>query len=334
VFLEQMKKKVHDTGMRIVLPDGGDDRALRAAASLRDEGCLEPILIGKPKDVESRAKSIGVNLKDIAVQFPEDDDNFDAYVETYHGLRKEKGITLAQAKEKVLLPQYFGALMVQGGAADGMVSGLSSHTKPFIPAFQIVKLQEGYRRASSVFVLEWPERLLFFADCSVNINPDAQTLCDIAHATQQTVKWFGHEPRVAFLSFSTRDSAKGELVDKVKQATELARKECPNVVMDGEIQFDAALLPEVARIKAPDSPFCEEGANVFIFPDLNSGNIAYKITERLGRARATGPILQGLKHPINDVSRGCSADDFANVAVLTAALAFLQRKKIPTSQHR
>jgi phosphate acetyltransferase len=334
MFLDLMREKVRGTGMRVVMPDGGDDRALRAAASLRDERCLEPILIGKPKDVERQAKSIGVNLDRIAVQFPEEDSKFDSYVKTYYELRKEKGVTFEQAREKVLLPQYFGALMVQASDADGMVSGLSSNTKPFIPAFQIVKLQEDYRRASSVFVLEWPERLLFFADCSVNINPDAQTLCDIAHATAQTVRWFGYEPRVAFLSFSTRDSAKGELVDKVKQATQLARAECPDVILDGEIQFDAALIPEVARIKAPDSPFCEKGANVFIFPDLNCGNIAYKITERLGRARATGPILQGLNHPINDVSRGCSADDFANVAVLTAALAFLQRKKIATGQHR
>jgi len=329
-----MREKVRGTGMRVVLPDGGDDRALRAAASLKKERCLEPILLGDPKAVEKQSKAIGVNLEGITVRSPQDHESFDSYVETYYQLRKSKGVTLEQAREKVLLPQYFGALMVQAGAADGMVSGLSSDTKPFIPAFQIVKLQEGYRRASSVFVLEWPERLLFFADCSVNINPDSQTLCDIAHATAQTVRWFGYEPHVAFLSFSTRDSAKGELVDKVKEATLLARKECPDVILDGEIQFDAALLPEVARIKAPDSPFCEEGANVFIFPDLNCGNIAYKITERLGKARATGPILQGLNHPINDVSRGCSADDFANVAVLTAALAFMQRKKIATGQHR
>jgi phosphate acetyltransferase len=334
MFLEQMKEKVRGTGMRVVFPDGGDDRALQAAASLRDQGCLEPILIGKPKDLEKQAKSLGVNLDGISARFPADDAKFDSYVETYYELRKPKGISLEQAKERVLLPHYFGALMVKDGVADGMVSGLSSHTKPFIPAFEIIKLQESYRRASSVFVLEWPERLLFFADCSVNIDPDAQTLCDIAHATAQTVRWFGHEPRVALLSFSTRDSAKGPLVDKVKEATLLAKKECPDVVLDGEIQFDAALLPEVARRKAPDSPFCDVGANVFIFPDLNSGNIAYKITERLGRARATGPILQGLTHPINDVSRGCSSDDFANVAVLTAALAFLQRKKFASNERR
>jgi phosphate acetyltransferase len=332
MFLEFMKEKVRGTGMRVVLPDGNDDRALRAAASLEKERSLIPILVGRRNDIEVRAKRLGVELDGVSMQLPEDDPNFESYIESYYELRKPKGISLEQAREKALLPHYYGALMVRSGAADGMVAGLSSTTKPFVPAFQIVKLQEGYKRASSVFVLEWPERLLFFADCSVNIDPDAQTLCDIVHATAQTVRWFGYEPRVALLSFSTRDSSKGPLVDKVKEATLLARKECPDVVMDGEIQFDAALLPEVARMKASDSPFCKEGANVFIFPDLNCGNIAYKITERLGRARATGPILQGLNHPINDVSRGCAYEDFANVAVLTAALAFMQRKKIASNR--
>jgi phosphate acetyltransferase len=221
-------------------------------------------------------------------------------------------------------PHFFGAMMVRMDAADGMVSGLNSATKPFIPAFQIVRLKEGYKRASSVFVLEWPEKLLFFADCSVNINPDAKGLAEIAYATIQTVKWLGVEPRVAFLSFSTRDSAKGEMVEKMKEATRIAKQECPDSIIDGEIQFDAAMIPDVAMKKAPDSPFVEQGANVFIFPDLNCGNIAYKITERVGRARATGPILQGLNKPINDVSRGCSAEDLANVGVLTAALANIE----------
>jgi phosphate acetyltransferase len=223
------------------------------------------------------------------------------------------------------LPHYYGAMMLRQGAVDGMVSGLNSETKPFLPAFEIIKLKPGFKRASSIFVLEWPERLLFFADCSVNMDPDAQALSEIAHATIQTVRALGYEPRVAFLSFSTRDSARGPLVDKIKEATLLAKLECPGEVIDGEIQLDAALLPEVAAKKAPDSPFTECGANVFIFPDLNCGNIAYKMCERLGRATATGPILQGLNKPINDVSRGCSYEDLANVGVLTAALAHLDQ---------
>jgi phosphate acetyltransferase len=324
MFLESMRQRVRGTGKRIIYAEGREERALKAASLLRENQLAKPILLGKRGQLEAMAKAVAVDLSDITVVDPETDAHRKEYANSYYELRKHKGITPEAAATRVLLPHYFGALMVRHGLADGMVSGLNKETKPFIPAFEIIKLKEGFRRASSLFVLEWPERLLFFADCSVNINPDARTLADIAHATVQTVRLFGHEPRVAFLSFSTRDSAKGELVDKVKEATRLAREDCPDVILDGEMQFDAALLPAVAKRKAPDSPFVELGANVFIFPDLNSGNIAYKITERLGRAIATGPILQGLNHPINDVSRGCSFEDLANVGVLTAALALIQ----------
>jgi phosphate acetyltransferase len=325
MFLDSMRKRVHGKGMRIVYPEGLEERALRAAVLLRDREWAKPILLGIPDEIEKKAKNLSLDLAGIMIHNPQVDPAFADYVEIYYELRKHKGITRESARNKVCLPHYFGALMVRQGAADGMVSGLNSETKPFIPAFEIIKLRDGFRRASSLFVLEWPERLLFFADCSVNIDPDAQTLCDIAHATAQTVRSFGHEPRIAFLSFSTRDSARGPAVDKIKEATRLAKIDCVDCIIDGEIQFDAALLPDVAARKAPDSPFVELGANVFIFPDLNCGNIAYKISERLGRATATGPILQGLNHPINDVSRGCSYEDFANVAVLTAALAILRK---------
>lgn len=325
MFLDSMCAKVRGKGRRVVYPEGREERAIRAAGLLRDEHWAKPILLGNVDEIATEAKSFGVDLDGITVHDHLSEPDMDKYVETYYDLRKHKGITLDDARTRIKLPHYFGALMVRSGAADGMVSGLNSETKPFIPAFEIIKLRPGFKRASSLFVLEWPERLLFFADCSVNIDPDAQTLCDIAEATAQTVKLFGYEPRVAFLSFSTRDSAKHAAVDKVKEATRLARTECPTgCIIDGEVQFDAALLPEVALKKAPDSPFVNGGANIFIFPDLNCGNIAYKITERLAKATATGPILQGLNHPINDVSRGCSYRDLANVGVLTAALALMQ----------
>ena len=326
MFLDSMKDKVRGKNKRVVYAEGKEERAIRAAALLRDEDLAKPVLIGTTDEIEKHAKKLGIDTKGIDIHDKDEDKNFDKYVDTYCELRKHKKITRKQAEEKVRQPHYFGALMVHLGAADGMVSGLNSETKPFIPAFEIIGLKEGFKRASSLFVLEWPERLLFFADCSVNIDPDAKTLCEIAHATAQTVDSFGFEPRVAFLSFSTRDSAKGDSVGKVKEAMRLTREECPELIVDGEIQFDAALLPQVAKKKAPGSPFEEKGANVFIFPDLNSGNIAYKISERLGRATATGPILQGLNHPINDVSRGCSFEDFANSGVLTAALAIMQTK--------
>jgi len=328
MFLDSMKKRVRGAGERVVYPEGAEERAIRAAQLLHRENYAVPILLGKESVIRQKADSLDVDLGQIEIVDPESSPSVNEYAHTYYELRKHKGMTEEKALPKIKLPHYFGAMMVRMGKADGMVSGLNSETKPFIPAFEIIQLKKGFRKASSLFVLEWPERLLFFADCSVNIDPDAETLADIAHATAHTVRSFGYDPRIAFLSFSTRDSAKSPLVDKVKEAARLTKELCPGTVLDGEIQFDAALLPEVAKKKAPDSPFVELGANVFIFPNLDCGNIAYKITERLGRATATGPILQGLNHPINDVSRGCSFDDFANVGILTAALANMQKQTV------
>ena len=242
------------------------------------------------------------------------------FAANYHELRKHKGITLEAARERAALPHYFGALVVRAGQADGLVSGLNSETKPFVPAFEVVKLRPGYKRASSVFIMAWPERVLFYSDCSVNIAPDAPTLAEIGRATAATARAFGFVPKVAFLSFSTRGSAEHESIDRVKEAVALARAAEPGLEVDGEMQFDAAFVPAVAQKKCPDSPLKGE-ANVLIFPDLNAGNIAYKITERLAGAAAIGPIMQGLNRPMNDVSRGCSVQDLADVAVITAAQA-------------
>ena|SRR5579883_2983520 len=326
MFMDNMRKLVEGTQERIVFPEGAEQRALRAADLLNRQKLARLILLGDENTIRKNAADLQIALEAITIIDPSNDERLAAYRDTYYELRKHKGIDMHVAEERVKLPNYFGALMVRYGDADGMVSGLNSETKPFVPGFEIIKLKEGFHRASSVFVLEWPERLLFFADCSVNIDPDAQVLAEITHATIQTVRSFGYEPRVAMLSFSTRSSAKGSDVEKVKEATRLARQLCPDEIIDGEVQFDTALLPEVAQKKAPDSPFVERGANVFIFPNLDAGNIAYKITERLGKARATGPILQGLNHPVNDVSRGCSFEDLANVAILTAALARMQKQ--------
>jgi phosphate acetyltransferase len=239
---------------------------------------------------------------------------------SYLELRKHKGVTPELARERMALPHYFGAMMVHAGEADGMVAGLNSETKPFVPSFEIVRMREGVKRASSVFVMCWPERTLFYADCSVNIAPDAASLAEIGLATAASVRAFGIEPRVAFLSFSTRASAEHESVDRVREAARLAREREPALLADGELQFDAAFVPGVAKKKCADSALAG-AANVFIFPDLNAGNIAYKITERLAGAQAIGPIMQGLRKPVNDVSRGCSAQDLADVAVITALQA-------------
>ncbi len=319
-FMDDVRARVKGRGLRIVLPEGLEERAQRAAALLRDQELARPILLGAADAVRAKAASLGVGLEGIEVRDPRADAALPDHAAAYHDLRKHKGITPEAARERAALPHYFGALAVRSGQADGLVSGLNSETKPFVPAFEVVKLRAGYKRASSVFIMAWPERVLFYADCSVNIAPDAFTLAEIGRATAATARAFGFVPKVAFLSFSTRGSAEHESIDRAKEAVALARAAEPGLEVDGELQFDAAFVPAVAKKKCPDSPLRGE-ANVLVFPDINAGNIAYKITERLAGASAIGPIMQGLNKPMNDVSRGCSVQDMADVAVITAAQA-------------
>ena len=319
-FMQDVHDKVKGRGARVVYAEGLEERAIRAAGYLRDNGLVVPVLVGPKTAICTRAAGLGVALDGIEVRDPASDPRRAAFEAEYLELRRHKGMTADKAKERVAQPHFFGALAVRAGEAQGMVSGLNSETKPFIPAFEVVKMQPGMKRASSVFIMVWPEKVYFYADCSMNISPDAETLAEIGRATAQSARAFGYEPRVAFLSFSTRDSAKDASIDRMKEAVALVRKQEPKLLVDGEMQFDAAILPEVARKKCPDSPLAGQ-ANVFIFPDLNAGNIAYKITERLGGAAAIGPIFQGLNQPVNDVSRGCSVQDFADVACITAVQA-------------
>ncbi len=319
-FMDVVRERVRGQGRRIVFPEGVEERAIRAAALLAKDGLVQPVLVGGQAQVRDRAAGLGVSLGGLEVRDPLDDPAFDRYATAYLELRRHKGVTPETATERLRLPHYFGATMVHLGDADGMVAGLNSETKPFIPAFEVVRLREGFKRASSVFIMSWPDRTLFYADCSVNIAPDAATLAEIGRATAATARAFGYEPKVAFLSFSTRDSAQHESIDRVKEAVGLVRAAEPGLTVDGELQFDAAFVPAVAAKKCSGSPLGGE-ANVFVFPDLNAGNIAYKITERLAGAAAIGPVLQGLRKPVNDLSRGCSVQDMADVGVITAAQA-------------
>jgi phosphate acetyltransferase len=319
-FMESVYEKVKGRGAKVVYPEGLEERAIKAAGWLRERDLVVPVLVGSASAIEGKARSLGTSLDGVEVRDPESDPRREAFEAAYVELRKHKGMTLEKAKDRMALPHFFGAMAVRQGDAVGMVSGLNSDTKPFIPAFEIIKVAEGYKRVSSVFVMTWPDRTYFYADCSVNIAPDAETLAEIGRATARSARVFGFEPRVAYLSFSTRDSARDASIDRVKEAVALVREAEPDLLVDGEMQVDSAMVPAVAKKKCPDSPL-EGKANVFIFPDLNSGNIAYKITERMAGAAAIGPILQGLRQPVNDVSRGCSVQDFADVATITALQA-------------
>jgi phosphate acetyltransferase len=322
-FIENLKKRVKDSGetIRIVYPDGEIETCVRAAAKLKSEGIIEPVILGDAEKIKKIASDNGLDIEGVRIVNPEKELSED-YVNAYYELRKHKGVKPEQARETMKKVNYYGAMMVHKGEAQGMVCGLTSETKPFIPAFEIIKTKEGITRASSVFFMVKEDDVKLYADCAMNINPDEKTLAEIGAASGDTAKSFGFEPKIAFLSFSTYGSADHEMVDKVKNATERAKKLRPDYMIDGEMQFDAALLEKVAQKKCPESKVGGK-ANVFIFPELNAGNIAYKITERLAGYKAIGPVFQGLRKPVNDLSRGAKPEDVADTGYLTAVQSLI-----------
>jgi phosphate acetyltransferase len=321
-ILDTLKEKAKANPKKIVFPEAYEEKMLKAVDALLKEKIVTPYLIGERPAIEAKAREFGVSITGAEVRDPKADANLDAFSQEYYELRKNKGMTPENAKAAMLLPHYFGAMMIRKGLADGMVSGLNSETKPFIPAFTIIGTKEANHKVSGFFMMLWPSdnRLLFFADSSTIIDPDINDLANIAIDTAESAKSFGIEPKVALLSFSTRGSAKHAMVDKVREATNIAKSKRPDLMIDGELQVDAALVPEVAKKKCPDSPL-QGAANVLVFPDLNAGNIAYKLVERLAKATAIGPLLQGLKKPVNDLSRGCSVQDIVDVSIITAVEA-------------
>ena len=306
--------------MRIVLPEGAEERILRAADVLMRRNVAEVTLLGKASQVTKRISELGLEL-DLPIIQPDLSPRFDDYVQTYYELRKSKGVSLEQARDIMSEPTYFGTMMVYRGDADGMVSGSINTTAHTIrPAFEFIKTRPGASIVSSVFLMCLKERVLVFGDCAVNPNPTPEQLADIAISSAQTARIFGIEPRVAMLSYSTGSSGKGADVDIVVEATRIAKERAPELLLEGPLQYDAAIDPETARTKLPDSKVAGQ-ATVFIFPDLNTGNNTYKAVQRAADAVAIGPVLQGLNKPVNDLSRGCTVADIVNTVAITAIQA-------------
>ena len=288
---------------------------------LCERGIADIILLGDTDAIQEKIKKFGLKLQDATIIQPTASPRFNAYAQQYYEMRKSKGLTLEQAQERMQDSTYFGTMMVQIGDADGMVSGAVNTTAHTIrPAFEIIKTKPDTSIVSSVFFMCLKDRILVFGDCAVNPNPTASQLADIAISSAHTARVFGVEPRVAMLSYSTGSSGKGEAVDEVIEATKLAHERAPELLLDGPIQYDAAIDPEVARTKAPTSPVAGH-ASVFIFPDLNTGNNTYKAVQRAANALAIGPVLQGLNKPVNDLSRGCTVPDIINTVMITAIQA-------------
>lgn len=306
---------------RIAFPEADDDRILRAASVITKKGIAKVILIGNVKKILSRLKKLKISWKDI--ELIDSSIQQKNYVTALYKKRKEKGMTLQQAKKLVKDPMYYSTMMVELGDADGLVAGASHPTSmTFKPALQIIKTKPSVKTVSSFFLMDTKKGVFFFADCALNINPTAEQLADIALSTAESARTLGFKPKVAMLSFSTKGSAKDKSVDKVQNATKIAKRKDKHLAIDGELQLDAAIIPSISAKKSPKSPI-KGDANVLIFPDLNSGNISYKLMERLGDIRAIGPISQGLRKPVNDLSRGCSVEDI----VLVTAMTVIQAQK-------
>lgn len=320
-FQNSLIEKAKSDIKRIVLPEGSDDRILKAADELLKESLCEITILGKEDEIQKRGGELGLNLEKAQVIDPASSDKLDEYSAKYFELRKHKGISEDDAKEKMTDVSYYGTMMVFLGDADGMVSGAINSTGHTIrPSLEFVKTKPGCSIVSSIFFMCLPEGIKVYGDCAVNPNPTAEQLADIAVSSAETSESFGIEARIAMLSYSTGVSGKGDDVELVKEAVEIAKKKAPNLKIEGPIQYDAAVDEKVASIKMPDSEVAGK-ASVFVFPDLNSGNITYKAVQRETGIIAIGPVLQGLNKPVNDLSRGCSVPDIVNTVVITAIQA-------------
>lgn len=333
-LLEDILTSAKNDKQRIVLPESTEERTLKAADLLIKDGVAHIVLIGDESEIEERAKSLNLNnIEKAIVVNPKSHDKKEAYIELLCELRKHKGMTKDKAETLVENPLYLACLMIKNGDADGEVAGAKNTTGDVLrPALQIIKTLPGIRVVSGAFLMFTPQSeygengVLLFADCAVMPNPNANELAQIALSSSQTWRALvGEDPRVAMLSYSTKGSAQHEMVDKVVEATRIAKEMSSDLIIDGELQADAAIVPSISKAKAPDSVLGGK-ANVLVFPTLETGNIAYKLVQRLGNVKAIGPILQGMAAPINDLSRGCSVEDIYQMVAVTANQAIEYKK--------
>jgi phosphate acetyltransferase len=320
-FLNQIKDKARSKNKTIILPESHDERVLKAAEKLVAEKICSVVTLGNSEKVNESAERLGVNLNGVKIIDHYTHPKFDEFTNIYCELRKKKGMTIEQAKETLKRDLFFAAMMLREGLVDGSVSGSFASTADVMKAgIQIVGMPQGISIVSSFFLMLFKDKTYSFADCAVVPNPDAEQLADIAISTADNHKKLtGEEPLIAMLSFSTKGSATHELADKVIAATKSVKQKRPDLQVDGELQFDAAIIESIGKKKAPDSNVAGK-ANVLVFPDLNAGNIGYKIAQRLGGAEAVGPMVQGLKKPFFDLSRGCSVDDIVNTASINVLM--------------
>ena len=327
IFVQQIIDAAKVKKRSIVLPEGKDERVLEAAHTINREGIASITLLGDEKQIVEQFSARGWSLEGITVINPETSEKLDEYAAAFFELRKAKGITPEQALDAVKQVNYFGMMIMQAGDADGLVSGAAHSTADTVrPALQIIKSAKKGATVSSFFIMDVNDKTFVFSDCALVENPTAEQLADIAVDSAISAMAYDIPPRVALLSYSTYGSGKSEMVEKVSKAVELAKAKADSehadkgIVIDGELQADAALVPDIARSKAPESPLGGE-ARVLIFPDLNSANISYKLVQRLAGAGAYGPVLQGLNKPVNDLSRGCSVEDIIGTVALTVLQA-------------
>ena len=333
-FIDEIKNRAKEDIKKIVLPESEDDRTLKATSEVIKQKFADIILIGNKEKILRRAKELDLsNLEEAEIIDPVISDKYNEFVEKFYELRKNKGITIEKSKEYMLDNIYFGMMMVKQGYADGLVSGAVHSTSDTLrPALQILKTAPGTKLVSAFFMMivpncEFGENGVFlFSDSGLNENPDSEALSEIAISSSKSFELLvGKEPKIAMLSYSSHGSAKSDLTEKVINATNLVKEKAPELLVDGELQLDAAIIPEVAEYKAKGSPL-KGKAKVLIFPDLNSGNIGYKLVQRLAKAEAYGPLCQGIAKPVNDLSRGCNSKDIEGVIAITAVQAQEQEK--------